>query len=109
MGVMGPLLLGFQDPKPIIIVLQPQPAHTTNIGDVIVGALGIAGAITLAATTMPSPCRTPPDALIFLSEFEASTSATMANTTGQTTNEPIALTSAQIAPCSVCGGPYPGG
>jgi hypothetical protein len=49
---MGPLLLGFQDPKPLIVVLQPKPAQTTSIADVIVGALGIAGALTLAAIVL---------------------------------------------------------
>jgi hypothetical protein len=52
MVAMGPLLLGFQDPKPIIIQLTPKPAETTNIGDVIVGALGVAGAITVAAVVL---------------------------------------------------------
>ena len=52
MEAMGPLLFGFQDPKPIIIQLTPRPAHTTSIADVIVGALGVAGAMTLAAVVL---------------------------------------------------------
>jgi hypothetical protein len=41
-----------QDPKPFIVTVVPEPSHTTNIGDVIVASLGLAGALTLAAVLL---------------------------------------------------------
>jgi hypothetical protein len=41
-----------QDPKPLIITLQPQPSDATSLADVIVGSLGIAGVLVLFAAAL---------------------------------------------------------
>jgi hypothetical protein len=37
-----------QDVKPLIVTIQREPAPSTSISDVIIGSLGVAGALTLA-------------------------------------------------------------
>jgi hypothetical protein len=41
-----------QSPQPFIVTVVEAPSHTTNIGDVVLGALGLAGVLALAAVAL---------------------------------------------------------
>ena len=42
----------FQDVKPLIVTIQREPAPSTSWADVIVGSLGVAGALGLLAVIL---------------------------------------------------------
>ena len=46
------LMSAFQPPKPIIVHVIEQPVESTSLGDVIVGALGLTGALLVAALVL---------------------------------------------------------
>ena len=41
-----------QTSQPFIVTVVEAPTHSTNIGDVILGSLGLAGVLTLAAAVL---------------------------------------------------------
>jgi hypothetical protein len=41
-----------QSSQPFIVTVVPEPSRSTNIGDVIIASLGLAGALTLAALVL---------------------------------------------------------
>ncbi len=45
-------LLAVQDSKPFIVVPIPAPTHQASFGDVVLGALGLTGALVIASLVM---------------------------------------------------------
>lgn len=41
-----------QSSQPFIVTVVPEPSHSTNIGDVILASLGLAGALTVGAVVL---------------------------------------------------------
>ena len=41
-----------QSAQPFIVTVVEEPTHTTNIGDVVLGALGLAGVLAVAAVLL---------------------------------------------------------
>jgi hypothetical protein len=41
-----------QTSQPFIVTVVQEPSHSTSIGDVILGSLGLAGVLTLAAAVL---------------------------------------------------------
>ncbi len=46
------MLLALQDPKPIIIIPIPAPAHQASFFDVILSAMGLTGALVIASLVL---------------------------------------------------------
>jgi hypothetical protein len=46
------MLLLLQNPPPVVVTLVPKPTNQVNIGDVLVGSLGLAGVLLVGAAVL---------------------------------------------------------
>jgi hypothetical protein len=48
------VFLALQNPEPLIVTIIREPAHSTTLADVLIGSIGLTGALVLAAVVAGS-------------------------------------------------------